>query len=302
MSKSKLLEMLAKKSASIKGASGQREKAISPEAGVSRYRILPSWRKNADGTPALDEQFFHEFGQHFIKGVGETKPKAVYVCLEKTYGRDCPVCQKLADGIAASYDDDVINALKEAKAAGKVLFNVLLTESTDPHTPKILQVPPTVAAQIFDTIAEWGEEALSLDAGRDFIIERTGTGLATKYAVRVAPKVSAVPASVMSKLHNLDEWVKQESEEQERRAIASVSAVAGLLSAPAGVTTGGRPASTPKLDMGAAEADTADDDLRELEMASAAASAAPAASSASTPAGAAVAADTDDLDALLNDL
>lgn len=293
---SKLLEMLAKKSASIKGASGQREKAISPEAGVSRYRILPSWRKNADGTPALDEQFFHEFGQHFIKGVGETKPKAVYVCLEKTYGRDCPVCQKLADGIAASFDDDVINALKEAKAAGKVLFNVLLTESTDPHTPKILQVPPTVAAQIFDTIAEWGEEALSLDAGRDFIIERTGTGLSTKYAVRVAPKTSTVPASVLTKLHNLDEWVKQESDEQERRAIASVSAVAGLLAAPAGVTTGAaRIASKPAMDMGRSDDD--DDDLRAVEMAGA------TATTAAEPTVAAdSSSDSEDLDALLADL
>lgn len=288
---SKLLEMLAKKSSAIKGAIGNREKAVSPEAGVSRYRILPSWRKNADGTPALDEQFFHEFGQHFIKGVGETKPKAVYVCLEKTYGRDCPVCQKIADGISASFDDDVINALKEAKAAGKVLFNVLLTESTDPHTPKILQVPPTVAAQIFDTIAECGEETLSLDAGRDFIIERTGTGLSTKYAVRVAPKASVVPSSVMGKLHNLDEWVKQESDEQERRALASVSAVAGLLAAPAGVTTGARslPASTPMVDMGNSDMDDA---LREVEMASVAA----------TPAAASPAPVTDDPTADLDKL
>lgn len=295
---SKLLEMLAKKSSAIKGASGQREKAISPAAGNNRYRILPSWRKDAAGNLIADEQFFHDFGQHFIKGVGETKPKAVYVCLEKTYGRDCPVCQKIADAVAASHDDDVINALKEAKAGGRVLFNVLETESTDPNTPKVLALPPTVAGQIFDTIADWGEEVLSLETGRDFIIERNGTGLATKYAVRVAPKATAVPAAVLTKLHNLDEWVKQESDEQERRALSSVSAVAGLLAAPAGLTTGGsRPApaiaSKPAMDMGGTDLD--DDALREVEMAASA----PAASAASAAAPASAADAEVDLDDIL---
>ncbi|WP_199153499.1 hypothetical protein [Chromobacterium sp. ASV23] len=295
---SALLEMLAKRSAAIKGASGNREKAITPESGATRYRILPSWRKTADGNFDSQAEFFHEFGQHFIKGVGETKPKAVYLCLSKTYGRQCPVCDKLAEGIAKSYDDDVINALKEAKAQGKYLFNVLMPESGDPNTPKILALPPTVAQQIFDNITEWGEEMISLTGGRDVIIERTGTGLSTKYAVRVHPKTTDVPAAVMNKIHDLDEWVKQENDEQERRALASIGAVAGLLAAPAGITTGSapKPASTPIADFGSADED--DDALRTLEMAAPAAEGAPASAPAEAAPAAAAGADVD-LDALL---
>lgn len=301
---SKLLDMLAKKSAAIKGATGNREKPIAPAAGVNRYRILPSWRKNADGTRALDEQFFHDFGQHFIKAVGETKPKAVYVCLSKTFGMECPVCNKIEEAKVQSHDDDVINALNEARSGARVMFNVLAVESGEPNTPKILALPPSVASQIFDTIGEWGAEALDLTAGRDFIIERNGTGLATKYAVRVAPKASAVPASVLDKLHNLDEWVKQESEEQQRRAIASVSAVAGLLAAPAGLTTGARPsaASKPTHDFGSSDMD--DDALRAVEAASVdATTEAPWGAAAEPAAEPAVAVGEDvDLDALLGGL
>lgn len=261
----KLLALLAKKSSEIKGASGNREKVISPASGANRYRILPSWRKNPDGSRAIDDVFFHDFGQHFIKAVGETKPKAVYVCLSKTFGVECPVCDKLEEAINLSHDDDVVNTLKEGRASGRVLLNVLVVESGEPNTPKILSLPPSVASNIFDTIGEWGPEVLSLDKGRDFIIERNGTGLSTKYSVRVSPKESSIPASVLDKLHNLDEWVKQENEEQQRRAVASVSAVAGLLKAPAGMTTGSRPSSDskPAYDMGSSDMD--DDALRHVE-------------------------------------
>src|SRR6185369_17798296 len=93
-STAELLEKIKQKKAAIQQSSGRREKTMKPTPGKSRWRILPTWRSNEA------EQFWHDFGQHFIKNAaGELQ--AVYVCLSKTYGdeRPCEVCESLQHAI-----------------------------------------------------------------------------------------------------------------------------------------------------------------------------------------------------------
>ena len=218
-----LMELIAQKKASLK--SGNRQKTVKPQDGRSRWRILPSWR--TDGDP----QFYHDFGQHFIKD-STGSIKAVYVCVDKTYGKPCQVCDALSHAIKNSSDDTMAQMLSDAKASGRVLLNALHVDGDNPSEPQILEVAPGVFGEILNIISEWGADVLELDGGKDIIIERVGKGKLTKYSVQIAAKSQPVPAEVMKKVVNLDEYVAQESAEQAARAIANLNAIAGVLSAP----------------------------------------------------------------------
>jgi hypothetical protein len=104
---------------------------------------------------------------------------------------------------------------------------------------------------------------------------------------RDSPKKHTLPKGVMSKLNNLDDYVRQENEEQQRRALGAINAVAGLLPSkdtPATGSTGSFADSKGR--------DAGDDDLRDLEAKREA---------ASKPSAADIALD-DELDDLLGDL
>lgn len=214
-----LMTLIQQKKAAMN--SGNRQKTAKPPEGRSKWRILPGWRKDKE-----DSTFFHDFGQHFIKGM-DNQLKAVYVCVDKTYGKPCKICEAIRQGVMSSSDDDVVKVLKDANAASRILLNAIHVDG-ESQDPQILEVGPKVFSEIINIIQEWGN-ILDLDTGKDIVIERTGKGLNTKYSVQVAAKSAPVPASVMGKLHDLDEYVAQESEEQARRALANLSQVAGLL-------------------------------------------------------------------------
>ncbi len=223
---SSLLDLLKAKKADLAAASGNRKKTIKPMPGTSRYRILPSWRGER-------QQFWHDFGQHFVKKDGTIA--AIYMCTEKTYGRPCDVCSAIESGIKGATDDHTIEQLKEAKSGSRVLVNAIHVDKT-PNQVDILELPPTAFAMVVSIMQEWeeaGESVLDLDKGKDFLVTREGTGLKTKYTVQVAAKAAPLPAGAMSMLNNLDEYVQQESEAQQQRAMLAVRSVSGLLPAPA---------------------------------------------------------------------
>lgn len=199
----------------------------------SRWRILGSWRGEG-------QQFWHDFGQHFIKDAAGAM-QAIYVCTDKTFGRPCQVCDAIAQGIKGATDDATMKALGEAKSAARVLVNALHLDSGEPHKVHILELPPTVWEMILAIMVEWEEagEPVIGPSGKDLIINRTGTGKNTKYSVQVAAKSTVVPPSVAANVHDLDNYVAQESLEQQTRALNSVRSVSGLLPPPA--AAGGLP-------------------------------------------------------------
>lgn len=222
-----LADLIKNKKAAL--SAGNRKKTAKIPDGTSRWRILPSWRK--DGS----EQFWHDFGQHFIKNsAGEMQ--AVYVCVDKTFGKPCVICDTVRAAVKSAADDATLNALKDAHAAGRILINAMHLDGPTPTEVQIAEIPPTVFDQILGIVQEWmdaGENPMDVKAGKDFLITRVGSGKNTKYSVQVGAKVTKVDAAaVMAKLNDLDAYVAMESSEQEQRALNSVRSVAGLIAAP----------------------------------------------------------------------
>ena len=245
------LSKLQAKLATVKASMVKKDKTIKPQPGANRYIILPGWAKEAR------EVFYHEFGQHFIKNeAGEIQ--AVYPCLEATYGQPCPVCNGLAQAMKSAPDDATVEVLKEARGSKSFLFNVLALDTAEQATPQILEVRSTVFKGIIDAIEEWGEQIFSDETPQILVVNREGKGLNTKYTVQVSPKKVKMPSNVLDKLHDLDEYVKQTNEEQERKALGAIRNVAGLLPAPAmGVASASKAGRTATASM--SELDDADD-------------------------------------------
>ena len=230
---SNLLALLNEKKAKLD--SGNRAKTLKLKTGRNRWRLLPGWRK--DSTKGDPEQFWHDFGQHFIKGLdegtGKEVIKAVYICTDKTFGKPCPVCDTVHSAMNSA-SDEMKELIKQSIASNRVLLNVLDREGDKPNEAQICEVPPGVFSQIVAIMQEWGPtEVLDPSTGRDFIIERTGSGLNTKYSVTIAAKSEAVPAAVLGKLPDIDAYCEQENAADQQRALANLRSVAGLLSSPA---------------------------------------------------------------------
>jgi len=229
-----LQELLKNKKKAIAAASGRRENTTKLQSGKNRIRVLPSWR--GDG----DVQFYHDFGNHFIKDdVDSKKPTAVYMCVDKTFGKPCPVCDAIEAGINSSASDDTKAALKASKASGRILVNALMLDK-DKNTPVILELSPTTFDKVIDIITDNPDEendafniATDVKNGVDIVITRSGTGINTEYSVIPALKGSKpVPKAALDNLFNLDEYVAQEYESGMNKAIAAVSTVSGALPSP----------------------------------------------------------------------
>jgi hypothetical protein len=220
MDKNKLMEMMLAKKQSLK----KTEKTAKLEAGENRVVILPGWR-------AEDPTWYHDFGQHFIKDEAD-QIKAVYLCTHATFEKDCAVCSALAAATRSAADDAMTEVLGKAKASRTVLVNALMLDSKEPNTPVILELKRGIFEQILDIVIEYEGAPLDPNAAIILKLSRDGKGLNTKYSAMPTAKTLKVPAAVLGKLHNLDDYVKQESEEQERRAIGAINSVAGVLPAP----------------------------------------------------------------------
>lgn len=217
MDAAKLMSLMKAKKATLKKV----EKTIKPAPGDNRYVILPGWRKEESHV------WFHDYGQHFVKNmVGELQ--AVYLCTDKTFGTPCDVCSGLSSAIRATSDDETVKALKEASASQGYLMNALALDSSEPNVPQILQLGRMAYANLVEIVENWGVNVLDSVEPMIVTINRSGKGLTTKYVVQISPKKHVLPAGVLEKLNNLDEYVAQENEEAKRRAIMAINGVAGL--------------------------------------------------------------------------
>lgn len=221
MDTSKLMALMKQKKAALK----QKSKTLKANPGANRYVVLPGWRKGEEHV------YFHEFGQHYIKNAaGEIQ--AVYPCLDATYGRTCPICESIGKAIRITSDEDVVKSLEDAACGARkqvYLVNVLALDSDDPKTPQILEVKKSAFGQIVEIVEEWAEGVFDSENPQIIIVNREGKGLNTKYTAQVSAKRVAMPEGALGKINNLDEYVLQENEENQRRALNAISSVAGLL-------------------------------------------------------------------------
>lgn len=250
LDKEKLLALMADKKAAMKRV----EKTVKPAPGKNRIRLLPGWRA------AEQHIWFHDFGQHFIKDAAD-QIQAVYICTHSTFGTECPVCKAMSEAGRHITDDATAEVLAKAKASKTVLVNALMLDSADPNTPVILELKPTVFGQLVDIVEEWGLVALDPEDGKEIIITRDGKGLNTRYSAQIGAKSYKVPPASLAKLNNLDEYVKQESDEQKRRAIGAVNSVAGVLG-----VGGDAPTTTVSRLAAPGKPVASDDDLLDLDL------------------------------------
>ena len=229
MDPAKLAALLAKKKASLKTF----ERTIKPKPGSNRYVILPGW-KNGE-----EETFWRDFGQHFIKDASDTL-LAVYPCAKHTDGESCELCDIVKKAETEAVTDDQKELIKQSASSKNYLVNVLDLDGTDPNTPQILELRTGVFGQLVTLMEDWGEGIFNPTRPQIVLVERTGKGINTKYSASISSKFhDAMPRGVHEKIHNLDEYVKQESEERMKLALSSLNKVAGALSS---VTGGARPA------------------------------------------------------------
>lgn len=230
-------EKLAASLKAKKAAMKQKNKTIKPNPGENRYVLLPGWRKGEEHI------FDHAFGQHFIKNAaGEIQ--AVYPCLSATYDRQCPVCDGIASAMRLADGDDVVKQLEEASCGFKKrthLVNVLALDSEDPTTPQILELRKSAFEQLIKISDEWMLTLFDPNEPQIIVVNRDGKGLTTKYTVQISPKRHQMPKGALEKLHDLDEYVTQENEETQRRALNAINSAVGVLPSPSGAD---RPATT----------------------------------------------------------
>lgn len=234
MSKMSIQDLIAGKQKDMQ-AKKARAATLKPQPGKHKYRVLPTWRVGEEN------QFWHDFAMHFIKTAESgDKPAAVYVCTDKTFGKPCEVCEAIKKSMAVSVDDAMTKRLKDAQSAQRYLMNVLHLTGPEPTKVQTIEVGTGVFESICALIGEYGD-ITDLNAGVDILIERTGSGLDTKYSVMPAAKSAPVPAAVMSSLNDLDAFVSQENPAGETKALVAVGQIIGL-QAPAGkpAALGGR--------------------------------------------------------------
>lgn len=266
-----------------------RIKTIRPGNGRNRYRILPGWRVVAkapahlsdepghDGMPSERamwlEQFYMDFGQHFLKDASG-KVVAVALCMDKTYGKPCKVCDEVHRGIENSVDDISLARLEEAKSGASVLLNVLELSGTSPNEVQVLSVAPSVlngkkgVGGIISLFTDWPNLVAlggTAEGCADIVIDKSGSGKeGTVYNVSAIPTAVTLTAAHMAHVKDLDQHVLNEDNAQStQRALSSVSAISGLLPAPSGVPLLGAAAAAfvPAVPAGPAVAVTHFDDV-----------------------------------------
>ena len=218
-----LEDLVRQQKQKIAESSNQKIKTTKPPQGKSRWRILPSWRKDPE-----DIQFFHTTGTHFVKDKN-MKLRVVVSCVDATYDKACPICDAIRDALSDAEDDDQIKVLKESQSRRTFLVNAIRTDEGSKE-PVILELTKTTFAQVLDNIEEHGPIFDPKD-GLDIVIDRQGTGFNTEYGVVVASKAKSapVPKSVLMKLHDLDEYVKADVEARLDQALGVVGGITGAV-------------------------------------------------------------------------
>jgi hypothetical protein len=230
-----LAEMMKKKNQEIDAKKASGMKTWKPPMGKSKIRILPSWRdpsREKEAETGIPEQFWHDYGQHFVKTEKNGKVHAVHVCMDKTYGEPCDICQAIGTSIKQCDDDDLVEILKESNSQQKFLMNVLVQSDKNLTDPVVMEIGATIFNALSECIIDYAGDdvdALSLTEGTDFTITRSGSGFDTKYVVTPAPKSTVVDEAMLTKLTNLDNVVNQANETKKKQALEGIGQVVGIM-------------------------------------------------------------------------
>lgn len=232
-----LLDMLNQKKKQL-DTKGNDFKPFRPPKGKTVLRILPSWRGlDEDGNP---QPFWHDFGSHWIKAIdpktNKVKVQAVFVCPDKTFGKECEVCATI--GAAVNHakdlgDENMEKLVKQSNAAENYLLNVLNLSGPEGErtTPITMQCGNVIFKQIvalMTTYLEEGIDITSIEEGVDLILERTGDGMDTEYTLNASPKGSR-KQQYTGELPDIDAIIAAEiAKNKQDRALGGLSRAIGI--------------------------------------------------------------------------
>jgi len=222
-----------------KSTSNNKPQSFKLPMGDTIMRILPPWK---DG----DDRFYHYFGAHFVKSTerndqGNFQIKSIALCARHALDQSCDICNAIEQAKPYAQNEDQAAALAESESRLRVLVNGLILNGAGGANgiePQIVELPATVFEEIIKLMKQqwdYGQvDSLSLTAGVDFIISRSGGGMNTKYSVSVKPgQGTQVDASVMQNINDLDEFIAAYNIQTEiSRGLDAIQNSIGLLSAP----------------------------------------------------------------------
>lgn len=209
--------------------SGGYSKSVKPYEGKSAWRILPGWRKDEP------EEFYHAYGQHYIKQNKSAKPSAVITCADKTHDQECEICAMInAASSGATKEEGEL--LSEMRASQRFLVNAIDRKS---GKVVVLDLGVGLFNSLIESLGEY-EDLLDPAEGQDIVINREGKGIDTKYTLTVRPpsKSEAVLKSQIMEINDLDKFVAEADEENMKKAVKALGLVINKTGAAAGALTG----------------------------------------------------------------
>lgn len=167
-----------------------------PKEGKNQVRILPPWSEEG--------VWFYKLPLHYGFKDDEDRNRA-YPCLREWKGERCPAC----DAIAELKKVDGGQKISERLRARSKYYVNLIDRRIGEDKVFIYGLSGKMLNEIlsYEDDEDYGD-VVNPKTGYDFVIDRTGSGLQTRYAVRIRPKPA--PTGKFGDLYALDTEVPNE--------------------------------------------------------------------------------------------
>lgn len=204
-------------------------KIIRPSAGKNLVQFI----SNGDAS-----KFWQDSGVHWLKADPNAQLDVVIGSRLTVYGEQDAVGQAIEKAIKAQTDDEGVKLAKSWKARETVLLNCIVRDGPNKSDePQIYELTKGTFGAVTSIMEEWEDYEVCI------IIERTGTGLDTKYeASAAAPsKQVKITDDQRSKKHDLLGFIEQNffRPGDEAKALAALSGYTGMNFAALGAPTRG---------------------------------------------------------------
>lgn len=229
------MAMSAQMLAAIKGAKNKFSrgggKIYKLKEGKTTLRILPV---PSTSPIAVDGQFWQECSVNWIKGT-DGKVIAVVGNSKIVHDVDSPVETAIDLAIMSpSASDEDLKLFKDWKARTTVLVNALVRSGPDASDePQAVELTRTTFGELTGLIEDYatddGIDVLDLKTGYDFVIEKNGKGLDTRYNWIPKPTAKPVPKEAMEKAIDLFALVEKEFfRGEETKALTAIGSITGI--------------------------------------------------------------------------
>ena len=154
---------------------------VAESLGVTEYKSKKGDNFIRIVTPNIKEFWALEIWKHGNIGAN----RATFLCMDKMFGEDCPICNKIKELKAADSSDPNIKPLYPSRRCLAFLYDV--TSDTSEKEGLRWYDMPTVIKDNLMSLCEDKRKGTWIEIehpseGRDIEFERSGTGLNTKYS------------------------------------------------------------------------------------------------------------------------